>query len=101
MAYNVSKAGLDMVTKQYALELGPHQIRVNSVNPTVVLTDMGREHWSEPTKAAKLLLGIPMGRFVELQECIDPIMYLLSDHSKMVSGTLNPIEGGLMSNIVC
>lgn len=101
MAYNVSKAGLDMVTKQYALELGPHQIRVNSINPTVVLTDMGREHWSEPTKAAKLLLGIPMGRFVELQECIDPIMYLLSDHSKMVSGTLNPVEGGLMSNIIC
>ena len=99
LAYNVSKAGLDMVTKQYALELGPHQIRVNSINPTVVLTDMGREHWSEPTKAARLKSGIPMGRFCEVQECLDPILFLLSDHSTMVNGTMNPIEGGLLSNI--
>ena len=99
MAYNVSKAGLDMVTKQYALELGPHKIRVNSVNPTVVLTDMGIEHWGNPDKARKLLSGIPMGRFLQVQECIDPILYLLSDHSTMVSGTINPVEGGLLSNI--
>ena len=43
MAYNMSKAALDMMSKQFALELGPYKIRVNSVNPTVVLTDMGRE----------------------------------------------------------
>ena len=99
MAYNVSKAGLDMVTKQYALELGPHQIRVNSINPTVVLTDMGIEHWSEPTKAARLKSGIPMDRFCEVQEVLDPILFLLSDHSTMINGTMNPIEGGLLSNI--
>ena len=99
LAYNVSKAGLDMVTKQFALELGPHQIRVNSVNPTVVLTDMGNRFWSEPTKAAPMKSLIPMGRFCEVKECIDPILFLLSDHSTMVNGTMNPIEGGLLSNI--
>ena len=99
LAYDVSKAGLDMVTKQYALELGPHQIRVNSLNPTVVLTDMGIEHWSEPTKAARHKSLIPMGRFCELQECIDPILFLLSDHSTMINGTTIPIEGGELSNI--
>ena len=36
--YNISKAALDMVTKQFAIELGPHQIRVNSVNPSSVAT---------------------------------------------------------------
>ncbi|XP_045162353.1 L-xylulose reductase-like [Mercenaria mercenaria] len=99
MAYNMSKAALDMMTKQFALELGPHKIRVNSVNPTVALTDMGKEFWSEPVKAGKLKGHTPLGRFAEVQECVDPIMYLLSDHSSMVTGTMNPIEGGLLSNI--
>ena len=99
MAYNVSKAALDMVTKQFALELGAHQIRVNSVNPTTILTDMGVENWSEPERAERLKSLTPMGRFCEARECVEPIMYLLSDHSTMVSGTTNPIEGGLLSSI--
>lgn len=46
-----------------ALELGPHNIRVNSVNPTVVLTEMGRLGWSNPEKAQGMLRKIPLGRF--------------------------------------
>lgn len=46
-----------------ALELGPHNIRVNSVNPTVVLTEMGRLGWSNPEKAREMLNKIPLGRF--------------------------------------
>jgi L-xylulose reductase len=46
-----------------ALELGPHNIRVNCVNPTVVLTDMGRLGWSKPEKANPMLAKIPLGRF--------------------------------------
>ncbi len=68
MPYNISKAALDMVTKQFALELGPHKIRVNSVNPTVVLTDMGRMHWGSPEKGAKLKGHTPLGRFAEVQK---------------------------------
>ncbi|KAL4220811.1 hypothetical protein ACF0H5_019079 [Mactra antiquata] len=96
MAYNVSKAALDMVTKQYALELGPHNIRVNSVNPTVIQTDMTMEHWIDPTK---LIDATPLGRFCEVHEAVNPILYLLSDYSSMVTGTINPVEGGLLSNI--
>ena len=44
MAYNMSKAALDMMTKQFAMELGPNNIRVNSVNPTVTLTNKSREY---------------------------------------------------------
>ena len=40
LAYSVSKAGLDMATKMFVLELGPHKIRVNSVNPFLVRTGM-------------------------------------------------------------
>lgn len=46
-----------------ALELGPHNIRVNSVNPTVVMTEMGKLGWSKPEKAQIMLSKIPLGRF--------------------------------------
>ncbi|XP_052798324.1 D-erythrulose reductase-like [Mya arenaria] len=102
MPYNLSKAALDMMTKQFALELGPKKIRVNSVNPTVALTDMGREFWTHPPEKGDLLRShTPLGRFAEVSEVVQPIMYLLSDCSSMVTGTVNPIEGGLLSNIQC
>ena len=80
MDYNVSKAALDMVTKLFALELGPHQIRVNAVNPTWVLVDRVKEEmniYPEIFTATKSI--IPMGRFCELREAVAPIMYLLSE----------------------
>lgn len=46
-----------------ALELGPHNIRVNSVNPTVVMTAMGKLGWEDPKKARSMLEKIPLGRF--------------------------------------
>lgn len=46
-----------------ALELGPHNIRVNTVNPTVVMTEMGKLGWSDPAKAREMLDKIPLGRF--------------------------------------
>ena len=61
--YSATKGALDMVSRVMALELGPHNIRVNCVNPTVVLTDMGRLGWSKPEKAGPMLAKIPLGRF--------------------------------------
>ena len=99
-AHCFAKAGLDMVTKQFALELGPRQIRVNSVNPTGI--------WTEPTKElvkhqpdieTKFASITPLGRFCEVHEVIEPIMYLLSEHSTMVTGTMHLVDGGVMSNI--
>lgn len=46
-----------------ALELGPHNIRVNSVSPTVVLTEMGKLGWSDPQKAQEMINKIPLCRF--------------------------------------
>ena len=47
-----------------ALELGPSNIRVNSVNPTVVLTDLGKAAWADPAKGGPMLAKIPLGRYV-------------------------------------
>ena len=99
LAYDVSKAALDMVTKQFALELGPHQIRVNSVNLKGVLTEtVVRDHLdSEQTK--NLIAITPMGRLCTLKESSSSIMYLLSYQSTMVSGTNHVVDGGLMAHI--
>ena len=50
-----------------AFELGPHNIRVNTVNPTLVLTAMGKANWSDPAKADTLKVKIPLGRFAGIK----------------------------------
>lgn len=95
--YSASKAGLDALTKSLAVELGPRKIRVNSVNPTVILTRMGRDNWSDPAKANPLLSRIPLRRFGEVKEVVDPVIYLLSDQSSFVNGVQLPIEGGMLA----
>lgn len=98
VVYAASKAGLDMVTKVCAKELGPYNIRVNSVNPTVVWTEMGSERWSDPVKKSEMLSKIPIGRFVEVKEVVEPIVFLLSQRSSMVSGITLPIDGGFVAS---
>jgi len=92
--YCSTKAAMDMFTKSLALELGPHKIRVNAVNPTVVMTDMGRLGWSDPAKAKPMLDTIPLGRFAEVEDVVHSIIYLLSDKANMITGTMLPIDGG-------
>lgn len=46
-----------------AIELGPHGIRTNNVNPTVVMTKMGEKAWSDPAKSGPILQKIPLGKF--------------------------------------
>ena len=95
--YSASKAGLDALTKNLAIELGPRKIRVNSINPTVILTTMGRDNWSDPAKVEPLLNRIPLRRFGEVKEVVDPIIFLLSDQSSFINGHLMPVEGGLLA----
>ncbi|CAG0899456.1 unnamed protein product [Darwinula stevensoni] len=94
-SYCASKAALDSLTRSMALELGPHKIRVNSVNPTVVMTDMGKLAWSDPDKSEPILNRIPLGKFVEVEDVVNAILFLLSDRSSMINGVHLPIEGGL------
>ncbi|XP_053676736.1 L-xylulose reductase [Anopheles nili] len=95
--YSMSKAAVDGLTKNLALELGSRKIRVNSVNPTVILTRMGRENWSDPAKADPLKAKIPLGRFGEVDEVVAPIVYLLSDQSSFINGHSLPVEGGFLA----
>jgi NAD(P)-dependent dehydrogenase (short-subunit alcohol dehydrogenase family) len=94
LSYSASKAALDAVTRALCIELGPHGIRVNSVNPTVTLTPMAVLAWSDPVKRDPALQAIPLRRFAESAEVAAPILFLLSDAASMISGVCLPIDGG-------
>ncbi len=93
-AYCASKAGLDGLTRVMAAELGPHGIRVNSVNPAVTLTPMGAYGWSDPAKAAPMLARMPLGRFLDSDEVAEAICWLLDDAARMVTGVSLDVDGG-------
>lgn len=95
--YSATKAAVDSLTQSLALELGPRNIRVNSVNPTVILTKMGRDNWSDPAKSGPLLNSIPLHRFGEVFEVVDAIVYFLSSKSSFVNGHALPLEGGYLA----
>uniref|UniRef100_A0A3Q1MFJ2 Dicarbonyl and L-xylulose reductase n=1 Tax=Bos taurus TaxID=9913 RepID=A0A3Q1MFJ2_BOVIN len=75
----------------------PVQIRVNAVNPTVVMTPMGQAAWSDPQKAKAMLDRIPLGRFAEVENVVDTILFLLSDRSSMTTGSTVPVDGGFLA----
>lgn len=94
--YCASKAALDAITRSMALELGRHNIRVNSVLPTVVMTAMGRQAWSDPEKSGPVLKKIALNRFAEPNEVVETILFLASPKSSMVNGTHIPVDGGFL-----
>lgn len=93
-AYCASKGALDQLTRVMALELGPHQIRVNAVNPTATLTAMGAMAWGDPAKGDPLRAKIPLGRFAQPRDVAHAVVYLLSDQADMIHGVTLPIDGG-------
>lgn len=95
--YCASKAAVDSLTATMGLELGPHNIRVNAVNPTVVNTEMGKVGWSDPVKASKMRAKIPLGRFAEVEDVVNVILFLLSDKAAMVNAVTLPIDGGFLA----
>lgn len=95
LLYGSSKGALDQLTRLMAVELGPHKIRVNSVNPTVVLTDLSREAWKNTERSELFLARHPLGKFADTDDVADTVLYLLSDRAAMISGSILPVDGGV------
>jgi len=92
--YNISKAALNMITKSMASELGKHKIRVNSVLPTITVTEMSKPLREPEAVANQFLSRIPLGRFAEISEIVGPVLFLLSDCASMVHGHQLRADGG-------
>ena len=97
VSYGSSKAALDNITRVSALELGKHNIRVNSVNPTVVMTPMSAGHWGQDEVGGPYLETMPLGRWATEDEIAAPIVFLLGDGASMITGVCLPIDGGYCS----
>jgi L-xylulose reductase len=97
ISYGASKAALDGVTRVSALELGKYNIRVNAVNPTVVMTPMSAWYWGRDDIGGPFLEQMPLGRWATEAEIAAPIVFLLSDAASMITGVSLPVDGGYSS----
>ncbi|MFK5689129.1 SDR family oxidoreductase [Ornithinimicrobium sp. LYQ92] len=94
ISYGSSKAALDNITRVSALELGRHGIRVNSVHPTVVMTEMSEFYWGRADVGPPFLEQMPLGRWATQAEVAAPVVFLLGEGASMITGVHLPIDGG-------
>lgn len=95
--YCVAKAGLDMLTECLALELAPHGVRVNAINPGVVVSNLHRATGTVPDYPAFLERSKqthPLGFVGEPRDAAELIAFLVSDRARWITGGLYALDGG-------
>ena len=93
-AYQTSKGGVRIFTKAAALQYAGRGIRVNSVHPGPIVTEMTRAGRDDPDRLSMMLARIPMGRYGEPEEVANAVLYLASDESSFVTGSEVVVDGG-------
>ncbi|KAH8326691.1 hypothetical protein KR067_011963 [Drosophila pandora] len=98
LAYNVSKAAVDQFTRCVALELAPKGVRVNSVNPGVIITELQRRGGLNDEAYTKFLehakVTHALGRPGEVKEVAAAIAFLASEEASFSTGISLPVDGG-------
>ena len=94
-AYAASKAALDAATRSLAIELGPSGIRVNSVAPGVVDTQLWEKNKSIPGVVESIEAQTPLRRWAEPPDIADVIVFLASDGARFVTGETISADGGM------
>lgn len=92
--YSVSKAGIDMLVRQTADELGRAKVRVNSVRPGIVATDLVSMIMDDDQVMASYLENMPVSRTGEVGDVAAAVRYLLGPESSWVTGTSLSVDGG-------
>lgn len=103
-AYSMQKAGLHALTKNLAMELGSHGIRVNAVAPAVTVTPLFGA-FIDPDKIEKTLTENfnafhPIGRVGRPEDLANHIVFLLSDKASWTTGAIHDVDGGVMAGRV-
>lgn len=93
VAYCAAKFGVIGLSKVLALEWGQYGITVNTLSPTVVLTELGRKAWAGPKGEAMKKL-IPSGRFAQPEEIAAAALFMASNGADMINGADLLIDGG-------
>ena len=93
--YGISKAGIIHLSKMLAIELAPHQIRVNSIAPGTTFTESRAPSLEDPVRKAEMLNRVPLGRFAQSDEIAGAVTYLASDLASFMTGQTLTLDGGL------
>jgi NAD(P)-dependent dehydrogenase (short-subunit alcohol dehydrogenase family) len=99
-AYGATKAAIAMLTRQMALEWGPHQIRCNAVAPGLIDAGMSEPIYADADIRRKRSSRVPLGRLGTAGDVADVVLFLLSDQAAYVSGTELLVDGGVTSSII-
>lgn len=92
--YSASKHAVEGFTKSIAIELGASNIRVNTICPTFILTDLTKPTFQDPEKLAWVESKIKLGRVGKIEDIMGAVVFLASDASSLVTGSALVIDGG-------
>ncbi|MCE2656893.1 MAG: glucose 1-dehydrogenase [Rubrivivax sp.] len=94
--YNASKGWVITATRATAVELAPHRIRVNALNPVAGETPLLKSFMGEdtPEQRARFLASIPIGRFSQPEDLGNAACFLCSDEASMITGVCMEVDGG-------
>ena len=96
-AYCVSKSGIILLTKSLALEWARYNIRVNSIAPHYLATDLTKGLRDSEKIHAAIVNQIPLRRFGKASEVVGAVLYLSSNASSYTTGTVIPVDGGYLA----
>jgi NAD(P)-dependent dehydrogenase (short-subunit alcohol dehydrogenase family) len=92
--YAASKHALEGMTKSMAIEWGPHNIRINTIGPTFIRTELGEQTLKNPERRAWILSKIKLGRVGEVEDIMGAVVFLASPAAALITGTALLIDGG-------
>ena len=95
--YAISKAGVVMLTRVLARELGSYGIRANAIAPALTKTELNRHRWTNQEFVDQYVVSVPLGRLGEIEDLIGAALFLASDASRYVTGHTIVIDGGRLA----
>ncbi|MBT3923303.1 MAG: SDR family oxidoreductase [Nitrospina sp.] len=97
-AYNISKGALNQFSRSIAVEYGSYSIRSNAICPGLIETDMTAELMNDEALMQEWSKDYPIGRFGKPQDVANACLFLASDESSFITGTVFPVDGGFTAH---